>query len=84
VCSIVPDASHMVPLKVGDYIEFSGIQYQGQTLLYSLVANLDLLTTGNQPGFVRVEDAIIGIADLNADFEAARHRVCFLSEQSLI
>jgi hypothetical protein len=74
----------MVPLKVGDYIEFSGIQYQGQTLLYSLVANLDLLTTGNQPGFVRVEDAIIGIADLNADFEAARHRVCFLSEQSLI
>jgi hypothetical protein len=72
----VPDASHMVPLKVGDYITFSGIQYRGQTLVYALVANLDLLTTGNQPGFVRVEDAIIGIADLDANFEAARHRVC--------
>ena len=74
-CSLVSDASHMVPLKVGDYIEFSGIQYEGETLVYALVANIDLLTSGNQPGFVRVEDAIIGIADLDANFEAARHRV---------
>ncbi|EPE26368.1 hypothetical protein GLAREA_02280 [Glarea lozoyensis ATCC 20868] len=80
--NIVPDASHMVPLKVGDYIEFSGIQYQGQTLLYSLVANLDLLTTGNQPGFVRVEDALIGVADLDANFEAARHRFIGLASRS--
>lgn len=65
----------MVPLQVGDYIEFFGIQFEGQTIVYTLIANLDITTSGEQPGFLRVEDAIIGIADLNPNFEAAEHRV---------
>ena len=65
----------MAPLVVGDYIEYSGVQYNGQTIVYSLVANIDIRTSGSQPGYVRVEDAIVGIADNGADVEAARHRV---------
>lgn len=65
----------MAPLRVGDYIEYSGVTYNGEVLLYGLVANIDILTSGDQPGYVRVEDAIIGIADTGVDVEAARARV---------
>lgn len=73
--STVPDASHMVPIKVGDYLEFSGIKANGEILCYVIVVNVGVNTAGNQPGFVRVEDALIGIADNGADVEAARFRV---------
>jgi hypothetical protein len=73
--SVVPDASHMVPIRVGDYIEYSGVQLNGETICYTITVNIDIRTSGNQPGFVRVEDTIIGIADANANVEEARHRV---------
>ena len=66
----------MVPIIVGDYIEYSGVQFQGETICYSMVVNIGISTPGTQPGFVRVEDALIGIADTNVDVEAARFRVC--------
>jgi hypothetical protein len=73
--SLIPDALHMAPLRVGDYIEYSGVQWNGETICYAIVANIDIRTSGNQPGYIRVEDAIVGVADTGADVEAARHRV---------
>lgn len=73
--SVVPDASHMVPIREGDYIEYSGVQLNGETICYTITVNIDVRTSGSQPGFVRVEDTIIGIADANANVEEARHRV---------
>jgi hypothetical protein len=73
----------MAPLRVGDYIEYSGIQFEGETIVYGLVANIDILTSGTQPGFVRVEDALIGIGDANIDVEAARDRVCLVFRTSI-
>lgn len=73
--SNVPDPLHMVPIKAGDYIEYSGVEFDGATIVYTMVVNIGITTSGNQPGFVRVEDALIGIGDGNADVEAARYRV---------
>lgn len=67
----------MAPLKVGDYIEYSGIQSGTETIVYNIVANIDITTSGTQPGFIRVEDVIIGVANVDANVEAARHRVRF-------
>lgn len=72
----------MAPLKVGDYIEYSGVQYGGETIVYGLVANIDIRTSGTQPGFVRVEDAILGVADTGPTVEAARHRFIGLATRS--
>jgi len=65
----------MVPIKAGDYIEYSGVEFDGATIVYGMVVNIGITTSGNQPGFVRVEDALIGIGDASADVEAARYRV---------
>lgn len=72
----------MAPLNVGDYVEYSGVQFNGETIVYGLVANIDIRTSGAQPGFIRVEDAIIGVADAGADVEAARHRFIGLASRS--
>lgn len=76
------DHLHMAPLKVGDYIEYSGVQFNGETIVYGLVANIDIRTSGEQPGFVRVEDAIIGVSDTGGNVEAARHRFIGLASRS--
>lgn len=73
--SNLPDQSHMVPIRVGDFIEYSGVQFDGATIVYNMVVNLGITTSGSQAGFLRLEDAIIGIGDANADLEAARFRV---------
>lgn len=73
--SNVPDALHMVPIQVGDYVEYSGVQFQGVTLVYQMSVNIDIKTSGTQPGFVRIEDTIIGVADTSVDVETARYRV---------
>lgn len=67
----------MVPIRVGDYIEFSGVLFDGATIVYTMVVNIGITTSGTQPGFLRVEDALIGVSDFNADVEAARYRVCY-------
>ena len=70
----VPDATHRVPMQVGDYIECSGTQKDVKTICDTMVMNIGLQTADNQPGFVRVEDTIIGISDTNIDVEAARQK----------
>ena len=80
--STVPDATHMVPIRAGDYIEYSGVQFNGETVCYGMVVNIGIQTAGNQPGFVRVEDALIGIGDAGADVEAARYRFVGLASRS--
>ncbi|KAF2218962.1 hypothetical protein BDZ85DRAFT_276587 [Elsinoe ampelina] len=61
-----PDSLTMAPLKPGDYIEYSGVRINGETLVYALVAqNVQILTTGVPP-YIRVEEAIIGIVDTQA------------------
>lgn len=80
--SVVHNATQMVPIRVGDYIEYSGIQVGGETIVYGMVVNIDIQTSGSQPGYVRVEDALIGVQDTSPLVESARHRVihdCFCS-----
>ncbi|XMA18348.1 hypothetical protein WAI453_011139 [Rhynchosporium graminicola] len=71
---VVPNASQMVPIRVGDYIEYSGVQVGGETIVYSMVVNINIQTSGTQACYIRVEDAIIGVQDASAAVEAARHR----------
>ncbi|KAH8660807.1 hypothetical protein BGZ60DRAFT_530812 [Tricladium varicosporioides] len=78
----LPDYKHMVPIRVGDYLEYSGIQAGGETICYSIVVNIDITTSGAQPGFVRVEDALIGVADASVAVEAARYRFVGLASRS--
>lgn len=66
----------MAPLKVGDYVEFSGIEFGGEILVYELTANIGIFTNGAEaPGFIKVEDCIIGVINNDANVEFARSRV---------
>ena len=66
----------MAPLKVGDFLEYSGIKVNNEIICYSIVANIGIFTApATAPGFIRVEDALIGIIDNNPDTEFARARV---------
>ncbi|RDW59673.1 hypothetical protein BP6252_12760 [Coleophoma cylindrospora] len=78
----VPEALSMVPIQVGDYVEYSGVQFQGVTLVYEMTVNVDIKTSGTQPGFVRIEDTIIGVADTSVDVETARYRFIGLASRS--
>lgn len=74
--SFVPNPMLMAPLKVGDYVEFSYIEFGGELLCYALTANVGIYTAaGTAPGFILVEDALIGVIDNNPDVEFARARV---------
>lgn len=74
--SFIPNPMLMAPLKVGDYVEFSYIEFSGELLCYALTANVGIYTTaGTAPGFIKVEDALIGVIDNNPDVEFARARV---------
>ncbi|KAH7391282.1 hypothetical protein BKA64DRAFT_710191 [Cadophora sp. MPI-SDFR-AT-0126] len=79
---VVQNATAMVPIRVGDYIEYSGIQVGGETIVYGMVVNIDIQTSGSQPGYVRVEDALIGVQDASPTVEAARHRFVGLASRS--
>ncbi|KAK0118027.1 hypothetical protein ONS95_012338 [Cadophora gregata] len=79
---VVQNATVMVPIRVGDYIEYSGIQVGGETIVYGMVVNIDIQTSGSQPGYVRVEDALIGVQDASPLVEAARHRFVGLASRS--
>ncbi|RDW65390.1 hypothetical protein BP5796_10082 [Coleophoma crateriformis] len=78
----VPQALNMVPIQVGDYVEYSGVQFQGVTLVYEMTVNVDIKTSGTQPGFVRIEETIIGVADTSVDVETARYRFIGLASRS--
>lgn len=70
----------MAPLKVGDFLEYSGIKFDSEIICFEIVANIGISTSpATAPGFIRVEDAIIGIIDnANPDVEFARARVSFI------
>lgn len=73
----------MAPLKVGDWVEYSGIKVGNEIIVYELTANVGVFTkAGSAPGFLRVEDAIIGIIDNSATVEFARCRVRRLPQSS--
>jgi hypothetical protein len=66
-----PDPLIMAPFKVGDYITFSGISADGETIAYSIVADSVQITTTGVPTYIRVEDAIIGTFDTQDPAEVA-------------
>ena len=62
----------MAPFVVGDFIEYSGIMVSGEIICYSIVTNL--LIVSSDPGYIRMEDALIGIIDpdLNVEFSQSK------------
>jgi hypothetical protein len=75
--SFVPDPLHMAPLKVGDFLEYSYIEFNNELVCFAITANIGIYTAANvKPAFIRVEDALIGVIDtVNVDVEFARARV---------
>lgn len=78
-----PDPLSMVPFKVGDFIEYSGLRNNGEILAYSVTAiNVQVTTQASDtvPNYIRVEDMLVGIPDTAANVEVADVRVIgFLS-----
>lgn len=66
----------MAPLVAGDFVEYSGIQANGEVIVYNLVVSNVQITTVGLPTYIRMEDANIGVwtAD-TANQEIAQTRV---------
>lgn len=63
-------------MKIGDYLEYSGIKVGDEIICYSITVNIGIYTTpGTAPGFILVEDAIVGIINNDPNVEFARARV---------
>jgi hypothetical protein len=81
-----PDPLTMVPFKVGDFIEFSGLRGDGEILASSIVAiNVQVTTQASDtvPNYIRVEDMLVGVPNAAANVEVADVRVIgFLSSCS--
>ncbi|KAG9383397.1 hypothetical protein A1F94_005308 [Pyrenophora tritici-repentis] len=74
----------MVPLQVGDFIEYSGLKVGGNEMLVSDIVCISLhITTqasATVPNYIRVEDFLVGVADTAANVEVADIKVIgFLS-----
>ncbi|KAJ9665686.1 hypothetical protein H2201_004170 [Coniosporium apollinis] len=63
-----PDPLKMAPFAVGDYLEFSGIKVGGEVICFEIAA-LNVQILSSSPAFIRVEDAIIGVYDGQANAE---------------
>ncbi|KAH7107125.1 hypothetical protein BKA62DRAFT_228793 [Auriculariales sp. MPI-PUGE-AT-0066] len=65
----------MAPFMVGDFIEYIGYKAaNGELIAYTVTAmNVQITTTG-APTYIRVEDALIGVATTNGNFEVAETR----------
>lgn len=78
-----PDPLRMVPLKVGDFIEYSGLLVGGEVLASEITCVSVHVTTKagpDVPNYIRIEDMIIGVADGAANVEFADIKVVgFLS-----
>ena len=78
-----PDPLSMVPFKVGDFVEFSGLRNNGEILASSVTAiNVQVTTQASNtvPNYIRVEDMLVGVQDTAANVEVADIRVIgFLS-----
>lgn len=81
-----PDPLTMVPFKVGDFIEYSGLRNNGEILAYTITAiNVQVTTQASDtvPNYIRVEDMLVGVQDTAANVEVADIRVIgFLSSCS--
>lgn len=51
----------MAPIVVGDFVEYSGIQADGEIIVYNLVVSNAQITTTGAPTYIRMEDANIGV-----------------------
>lgn len=66
----------MAPMKAGDLIEYSGIKVGGEIICYAINVNIGIYTQpGAVPGYIKVEDAEIGVSANNPDVEVARAKV---------
>lgn len=73
-----PDPLSMVPLRVGDFINYAGQKSGSDILVFELTAiNVQVTTTPSTsvPNYIRVEDAIIGVLDPDPNVEVADFRV---------
>jgi hypothetical protein len=74
-----PDPLRMVPLQVGDFIEYSGLKAGANEILASDITCISLhITTqagADAPNYIRVEDILIGIPDSAANVEYADIKV---------
>jgi hypothetical protein len=70
-----PDPLAMVPFRVGDFIEYSGIKNGGNEVLAHVITaiNVQVTTSASStvPNYIRMEDAIIGVFDSAANVEMA-------------
>ncbi|OAL46422.1 hypothetical protein IQ07DRAFT_150500 [Pyrenochaeta sp. DS3sAY3a] len=77
------DPLRMVPFKVGDFIEYSGLTVGDEILASSIVCiSLHITTQASDtvPNYIRVEDFLVGVPDTAANVEVADIRVIgFLS-----
>ncbi|CRK19615.1 hypothetical protein BN1723_011942 [Verticillium longisporum] len=69
-----PDPLVMAPIVPGDYLEYSGIQVDGEIVVYNMVVSNVQITTTGVPTYIRMEDAIIGVFSSNGDQETAQIR----------
>lgn len=70
----------MMPLAVGDYITFSGVDVGGLLAVYSLEANLGIYTApGTKPAYVTAEEALYAVVQGAANGEDAETRATVFS-----
>ncbi|KAH7067597.1 hypothetical protein BKA63DRAFT_424092 [Paraphoma chrysanthemicola] len=79
-----PDPLRMVPLKVGDFIEYSGLKVGSNEILASEITCISLHITTQAgtdvPNYIRVEEMLVGVPDTANNVEVADIRVIgFLS-----
>jgi hypothetical protein len=82
-----PDPLRMVPLKVGDFIEYSGLKVGTSAMLVSDITCISLhITTqasADIPNYIRVEEFLVGVPDTANNVEFADIRaIGFLSSCS--
>ena len=65
----------MVPFDVGDYLTYSGVEFDGQIVCYSIIANVGVYS--ETPGYILPEAVIIAPIDTtgNAALENGQSRV---------
>jgi hypothetical protein len=78
------DPLKMVPFKVGDFVEYSGLKVGGNEILASSIVciNLHITTQASDtvPNYIRVEDMLVGVPDNAPNVEVADIKVIgFLS-----
>ncbi|OSS44749.1 hypothetical protein B5807_10740 [Epicoccum nigrum] len=81
-----PDPLTMVPLKAGDFIEYSGLKDGDEILAHTVnCVNVHVTTKASNtvPNYIRVEEAIVGVVDPAGNLENAPTRfVGYLSSCS--